>query len=86
MTNTLILAVLLIASTIIGQQAKLVTGMYVDKNGTLSELNPAAYSGTQSSNHIVKTNIFWMFRGGPSAVQLLTAPPSFSSDLWAGKI
>ena len=85
MTNTLILAVLLIASLVIGQQAKLVTGMYVDKNGTLSELNPAAYSGTQSSNHIVKTNIFWMFRGGPSAVQLLTTRPHFRLICGQGK-
>jgi hypothetical protein len=86
MRNTLILAVLLIASLVIGQRAKLVTGMYVDKNGTLSELSPAAYSGTQSSNHIVKTNIFWMFRGGRSAVQLLTTRPHFRLICGQGNI
>lgn len=52
-------------------------GVYVDKGGALSELNPAAYSGTQSSNSIVKANIFWTFRGSHSAVQLPIDRPQF---------
>ena len=52
-------------------------GIYSDQNGTLSALTPAAYSGTQSSNSMVKVSIFWTFRGSHSPVQLSTNRPQF---------
>ncbi len=52
-------------------------GIYADQNGTLSELSPAAYSGTQSSNSVMKANIFWTFRRNHSPVQLSTNRPQF---------
>jgi hypothetical protein len=52
-------------------------GIYVDQNGTLAALTPAAYSGTQSSNKIVKANVSWTFRGGHSPLQLSTNHPHF---------
>jgi hypothetical protein len=70
----LVLMVLGVVVLAFGQQAP---GIYVDQDGTLSELSPAAYSGTQSSNSIVKANIFWTFRGSHSPVQLSTNHPHF---------
>ena len=52
-------------------------GIYSDQNGTLSELSPAAYSGVQSSNSIVKASFSWTFRGSHSPVQLSTNRPQF---------
>jgi hypothetical protein len=52
-------------------------GLYLDQDGKLSELSPAAYSGTQSSNSVVKVNIFWTFRGNHSPLQLSTNRPHF---------
>lgn len=52
-------------------------GIYIDQNGTLAALTPAAYSGTQSSNKIVKANVSWTFRGGHSPLQLSTSHPHF---------
>ena len=49
----------------------------MDKSGTLTELSPAAYSGTQSSNSVVKANVYWTFRGNHSAVQLSANHPHF---------
>ena len=61
-------------------------GIYVDQNGSLSELSPAAYSGTQSSNSIVKANISWTFRGSHSSVQLSTNRPHFRLVCGRGNI
>ncbi|HUE52512.1 MAG TPA: hypothetical protein VMO80_09230 [Terriglobales bacterium] len=52
-------------------------GIYADQNGTPSALSPAAYSGTQTSNSMVKVSIFWTFRGNHSPVQLSTNRPHF---------
>lgn len=60
----------------IGQNAQQ-PGIYVDQNGTQATLTPAAYSGTQSSNKIVKANVSWTFRGGHSPLQLSTNHPHF---------
>jgi hypothetical protein len=68
-------AFILLASVLaFGQQTH---GIYSDQNGTLSALSPAAYSGTQSSNSMVKVSIFWTFRGNHSPVQLSTNRPHF---------
>jgi hypothetical protein len=67
----MVLAVVILA---FGQQAP---GIYADQDGTLSELSPAPYSGTQSSSSVVKANIFWTFRGSHSPVQLSTNHPHF---------
>lgn len=63
-------------SLAVGQQTPQ-SGFYVDQSGTLAALNPAAYSGTQSSNSIVKANIYWTFRGSHSPMQLATNHPRF---------
>jgi hypothetical protein len=69
------IAFVLLASVLaFGQQAP---GIYANQNGTLSALAPAAYSGTQSSNSMVKVSIFWTFRGSHSPVQLSTNRPQF---------
>jgi hypothetical protein len=52
-------------------------GIFLDQYGELSELSPAAYSGAQSSNRVVRANIFWTFRGSHSPVQLSTNRPHF---------
>lgn len=65
---------LLVSALAFGQG---VPGIYLDQDGTLSELSPAAYSGTQSSNSVVKANVFWTFRGGHSSVQLSANRPHF---------
>ena len=71
------LAMAVFTALAVGQQAQS-PGMYVDQNGgALSELSPAAYSGTQSSNHVVRANVFWTFRGGHSTVQLSASRPHF---------
>lgn len=74
MRKSIAIMVVAIAGLAVGQQAP---GIYLDQDGTLSELSPAAYSGTQSSNSIVKANIFWTFRGSHSPVQLSTNHPHF---------
>jgi len=73
---------------VVGQQTaiKPEPGMYVDQNGTLLGLIPAAYSGTQSSNHVVKANIFWTFRGAHSVVQLSAHRPHFSLVCGQGNV
>jgi hypothetical protein len=72
---TVLFAILTIDVTAFGQT--LAPGIYSDQNGTLSALTPAAYSGTQSSNSMVKVSIFWTFRGNHSPVQLSTNRPQF---------
>jgi hypothetical protein len=68
-------ACVLVASVLaFGQQTP---GIFLDQDGKVSELSPAAYSGTQSSNSMVKANIFWTFRGSRSPVQLSTNHPNF---------
>jgi hypothetical protein len=52
-------------------------GVYIEHDGTTATLTPAAYSGTQSSNKIVKANVSWTFRGGHSPLQLSTNRPHF---------
>jgi hypothetical protein len=52
-------------------------GIYIDQSGTQVALTPAAYSGTQSSNKIVKANVSWTFRGSHSPLQLSTNRPHF---------
>jgi hypothetical protein len=52
-------------------------GIYIEHDGTMAPLTPAAYSGTQSSNKVVKANIYWTFRGGHSPLQLSTNRPHF---------
>jgi hypothetical protein len=72
------LAVLMLAAApIVTSQQAQSPGVYVDQNGTLLGLSPAAYSGSQSSNHVVKANIFWTFRGAHSVVQLSASRPHF---------
>jgi hypothetical protein len=75
MKKAVILAILTLLTVAFGQTQA--PGIYSDQNGTLSELSPAAYSGTQSSNSMVKANIFWTFRGNHSPVQLSTNRPQF---------
>jgi hypothetical protein len=52
-------------------------GIYIERDGTMAALTPAAYSGTQSSNKIVKANVSWTFRGNHSPLQLSTNRPHF---------
>jgi hypothetical protein len=52
-------------------------GIYIEHDGTMAALTPAAYSGTQSSNKVVKANVYWTFRGGHSPLQLATNRPHF---------
>lgn len=66
--------ILLASVLVLGQQTP---GIYADQNGTLSALGPAAYSGTQTSNSLVKASIFWTFRGNHSSAQLSTNRPQF---------
>lgn len=66
--------VFILMSLAIGQNAQQ-PGIYFEQNGTA--LTPAAYSGTQSSNKIVKANVSWTFRGSHSPLQLSTNRPHF---------
>jgi hypothetical protein len=68
--------VFVLLSLALGQNAQQ-PGIYVDQSGTLVALTPAAYSGTQSSNKIVKANVAWTFRGSHSPLQLSTNHPRF---------
>jgi len=52
-------------------------GIYIEHDGTMATLSLAAYSGTQSSNKIVKANVSWTFRGSHSPLQLSTNRPHF---------
>lgn len=70
----LIVMMLSMTRLAVAQQAP---GIFLDQGGQLSELSPAAYSGTQSSNSIVKANIFWAFRGAHSPIQVSTSQPHF---------
>jgi hypothetical protein len=70
-----ILVLLALSAVAFGQTQS--PGMYSDQNGALTELSPAAYSGMQSSNAIVKMSFFWTFRGSHSAVQVSTKRPQF---------
>jgi hypothetical protein len=73
------LLVLALTSVAVGQQAatKPEPGMYVDQNGTLLKLAPAPYSGSKTTNSIVKADIFWTFRGGEATVRLSAKRPHF---------
>src|ERR1019366_4994307 len=75
MKKAVILAILTLLTAAFGQTQA--PGIYSDQNGTLSELSPAAYSGVQSSNSIVKANFSWTFRGSHSSAQLSTNRPQF---------
>jgi hypothetical protein len=75
MRKAVIFAVLTLLTAAFGQTQA--PGIYSDQNGTLSELSPAAYSGVQSSNSIVKANFSWTFRGSHSSAQLSTNRPQF---------
>jgi hypothetical protein len=79
----LVVMMLSMARSAIAQQ---VPGIFLDQGGKLSELSPAAYSGTQSSNSIVKANIFWTFRGGHSPFQVSTSQPHFRLVCGRGNI
>ena len=68
--------VFILLSLALGQNAQQ-PGIYVDQSGTLVALTPAAYSGTQSSNKIVKANVSWTFRSSHSQLQLSTNHPHF---------
>ena len=70
-------AVILILTSLALCQSTQQPGIYFDQNGTLAALTAAAYSGTQSSNKIVKANVSWTFRGSHSPLQLSTDRPHF---------
>jgi hypothetical protein len=76
MKNVARLVIALMTTVAIGQQAQ-EPGIYADQGGTLLALSPAAYSGTQSSNSVVKASVSWTFRGSRSTVQLSTNRPHF---------
>lgn len=69
-------ALVFILSLAFGQNAQQ-PGIYYEQNGTPVPLTPAAYSGTQMSNRVVKANVSWTFRGVHSPVQILTNHPHF---------
>src|ERR1019366_6889141 len=75
MRKAVIFVILTLVAGAFGQTST--PGIFLDQDGKLSELNPAAYSGTQSSNSMMKANIFWTFRGSHSPVQLSTNRPQF---------
>lgn len=69
--------VVVVFTVIAAAQQTATPGMYVDQHGTLLQLTPASYSGTRASNHVVKANLFWTFRGSRSATQLSMNRPHF---------
>src|ERR1039458_6459610 len=75
MRKAVTIVILTLVAVVFGQTQT--PGIYSDQNGTLSELSPAAYSGVQSSNSIVKASFSWTFRGSHSPVQLSTNRPQF---------
>jgi hypothetical protein len=75
MRKAVIFVILTLVAGAFGQTST--PGIFLDQDGKLSELSPAAYSGTQSSNSMMKANIFWTFRGSHSPVQLSTNRPQF---------
>jgi hypothetical protein len=75
MRKAVTIVILTLVAVVFGQTQA--PGIYAEQNGTLSELSPAAYSGVQSSNSIVKASFFWTFRGSHSPVQLSTNRPQF---------
>jgi hypothetical protein len=60
-----------------GQVTPQAAGIYADQNGTPQALSPAAYSGSQQSNNVVKANVAWTFRGAHSPLQLSSNRPRF---------
>jgi hypothetical protein len=75
-TGSAAVIIYILAFHAFGQNAQQ-PGMYYEQDGKPVALTPAAYSGTQVSNKVVKANVSWTFRSAHSPLQLATNHPHF---------